>query len=184
MDDLYWMIDNEKYTIQGSNEAAPDTVYPLGIKTDDDGLNTITIDDLENVPESMGVFIHDLENDTYHNLREEDFQFFLAAGNYSNRFELTFSDANAEALNVDNLQLNTIDAFYNINTESLALYNPNLVDVTSIELYNLMGQQLTKINDISELDYSEYKVKYLSTGTYILKINTLSGLLSKKVLIK
>jgi hypothetical protein len=184
MDDLYWMIDNEKYTIQGSNEAAPDTVYPLGIKTDDDGLNTITIDDLENVPESMGVFIHDLENDTYHNLREEDFQFFLAAGNYSNRFQLTFSDANAEALNVDNLQLNTIDAFYNINTESLALYNPNLVDVTSIELYNLMGQQLTKINDISELDYSEYKVKYLSTGTYILKINTLSGLLSKKVLIK
>ena len=182
MDDLYWIIDDQQYTIQASNAVEPDTIYPLGIKTEDDGLNTITIDDLENVPDSTDIFIHDLENDSYHNLRESDFQFFLAAGNYSNRFELTFSDANA--LGVDELQLNTIDAFYNIETESLALYNPEFVDVKSIELYSLMGRQLIKINDISELDYSEYQVKNLSTGTYILKINTLSGLVSKKVLVK
>ncbi|TXE18508.1 choice-of-anchor D domain-containing protein [Psychroserpens burtonensis] len=184
MDDLYWMINDQQYTIQASNVAEPDTVYPLGINTEDDGLNTITIDALENVPQSIGVFIHDLEDDTYHNLRESDFQFFLAAGDYSNRFELTFSDANADTLGIDDVQLNTIDAFYNIETESVALYNPNFVNVKSIELYNLMGQQITKIKDISELNYSEYEVKNLSTGTYIIKIDTLNGLLSKKVLVK
>nr|WP_321243300.1 T9SS type A sorting domain-containing protein [uncultured Psychroserpens sp.] len=184
MDDLCWIIDNEKYTIQGSNEAEPESVYPLGIKTEDDGLNTITIDDLENVPDSIGIFIHDLENDTYHDLRVEDFEFVLPAGEYLDRFELTFSDANADALGVDDTELNTIDAFYNLETESIALYNPNFVDVKSIELFNIIGQQVTKIENISELDYSEYKVKNLSTGTYILKIDTLSGLLSKKVLVK
>ncbi|WP_084142371.1 LamG-like jellyroll fold domain-containing protein [Psychroserpens burtonensis] len=184
MDDLYWMIDDQQYTIQASNVVEPDTVYPIGIKTTDDGLNTITLDDLENIPNNMGVFIHDLENDTYNDLRENDFQFFLAAGEYSNRFELTFSDATEDTLEVDELLLKTIDAFYNLETESVALYNPNFVDVKSIQLYNLIGQQITKIKHISELDYSEYEVKNLSTGTYILKINTLSGLLSKKVLVK
>nr|WP_321222405.1 choice-of-anchor D domain-containing protein [uncultured Psychroserpens sp.] len=183
MDDLYWIIENEKYTIQGSNEAEPESVYPLGIKTEDDGLNTITIDELENVPDSIDIFIHDLENDSYHNLRTGDFEFVLPAGEYLDRFELTFSEADA-ALSVDDIKLNTIDVFYNLETESIALYNPNFVDVKSIALYNIIGQEVTRIENISELDYSEYLVKNLSTGTYIIKIDTLSGLLSKKVLVK
>nr|WP_321237364.1 choice-of-anchor D domain-containing protein [uncultured Psychroserpens sp.] len=184
MDDLFWMIDDEKYTIQGSNEAEPESVYPLGIKTRDDGLNTITIDSLEYVPDSIEIYIHDIENNTYHNLREADFEFFLPAGEYLNRFELTFSDGNADSLGVDDIKLKTLDVFYNNDTDSIALLNPNLVDVKSIELYNIIGQSITTIENISEMDYSEYEVKNLSTGTYIIKINTLSGLLSKKVLVK
>ncbi|WP_298760976.1 LamG-like jellyroll fold domain-containing protein [uncultured Psychroserpens sp.] len=182
MDDLFWMIADEKYTIQGSNLAESDTVYPLGIKTNDDGLNTITIDNLENVPSTIDIFIHDIENDTYHNLREGDFQFFLPAGEYLNRFELTFSEG--DSLSVDDNELKTVDVFYNNETESIVLLNPNAIDVKSIELYNIIGQNITTIENISELDYSEYKVKSLSTGTYIIKIDTLSGLLSKKVLVK
>jgi hypothetical protein len=184
MDDLFWMIDNEKYTIQGSNEAEPESVYPLGVKVDDDGLNTITIDSLENVPDNIEIYIHDIINDTYHNLRDADFEFYLPAGEYLDRFELTFRDASSDSLSVDDTELRTLDAFYNNETESIALLNPNMIDVKSIELYNILGQNITTIENISELDYSEYEVKNLSTGTYIIKINTLSGLLSKKVLVK
>ena len=74
--------------------------------------------------------------------------------------------------------------YYNIETESIVLFNPNFKDVKSIALYNIIGQKITTIEDISELDYAEYKVKNLSTGTYIIKIDTLSGLISKKVLVK
>ncbi|WP_460218512.1 choice-of-anchor D domain-containing protein [Psychroserpens sp. MEBiC05023] len=183
MDDLFWMIDNEKFTIQGSNEANPESTYPLGIKTRDDGLNTITIDELEYVPDSIDIFIHDIENNTYHNLREGDFEFFLPAGEYLERFELTFSES-GDALSVDDSDLKTLDTFYNNETQSIALHNPNFVEVKSIELYNIIGQNIIKIENISELDYSEYQVKNLSTGTYIIKIDTLSGLLSKKVLVK
>ena len=182
MDDLYWIIDNEKYTIQGSNEAEPESVYPLGIKTSDAGLNTITIDKLEFVPDTIDIYIHDIENGTYHNLREGDFTFFLPAGEHLNRFELTFSQG--DSLGVEENELNTIDVYYNIETESIVFFNPNFKDVKSIELYNVIGQKITSIENISELDYSEYKVKNLSTGTYIIKIDTLSGLISKKVLVK
>ncbi|OUS02727.1 hypothetical protein A9Q86_02640 [Flavobacteriales bacterium 33_180_T64] len=184
IDDIYWTIENEKFTIQGSNEAEPESVYPIGIKTSDDGLNTITIDYLENVPDSIEIYIHDIENNTYHNLREGDFEFFIAAGEYLDRFELTFRDASEDALSVNDTELKTIDVFYNNETQSIALFNPNFVQVKSIELYNIIGQNITRIENISELDYSEYEVKNLSTGTYIIKIDTLSGLLSKKVLVK
>ncbi|WP_299278068.1 choice-of-anchor D domain-containing protein [uncultured Psychroserpens sp.] len=182
MDDLFWMIDDEKYIIQGSNLAEENTIYPLGIKVSDDGLNTITIDDLENVPDDIDIFIHDTEDGTYHNLREGDFQFFLPAGEYLNRFKLTFSEG--DSLSVDDDELKTLDVFYSNDTESIVLLNPNFIDVKSIQLFNIIGQNITTIENISELDYSEYEVKNLSTGTYIIKINTLSGLLSKKVLVK
>ncbi|WP_052467157.1 choice-of-anchor D domain-containing protein [Psychroserpens damuponensis] len=184
MDDLYWLINDEKFTIQGSNEVEPETVYPLGIKTINDGLNTITIDALENVPDTIEIYIHDIENDTYHDLRASDFEFVLTAGEYLDRFELTFRNAHADTLSIDETKLNTIDVFYNLESQSIALYNPNFIDVRSITLFNIIGQEVAKIEDISELDYSEYQVKNLSTGTYILKIDTLSGLLSKKVLVK
>ncbi|MEH6536612.1 MAG: choice-of-anchor D domain-containing protein [Psychroserpens sp.] len=183
MDDLFWMINDEKFTIQGSNEAEPGSIYPLGIETSDGGLNTITIDRLENVPDSIDIFIHDIENDTYHNLRDGDFQFFLLAGQYLNRFELTFSE-DQDSLSVEENELNSLDVFYNNETESIGLLNPYFIDVKSIELYNIIGQNIIKIENISELDYSEYQVKNLSTGTYIIKMDTLSGLISKKVLVK
>lgn len=182
MDDLFWMIDNEKFTIQGSNEAETDTVYPLGIKTSNDGLNTITIDSLENVPDDVEIYIHDLLNDTYHNLREGDFQFFLAAGEYLDRFELTFSTE--DSLSVEEQELLSIDVYYDNEVQSIVVFNPNFVKIKSIELYNILGQNIIDIENISELDYSEYEVKNLSTGTYIIKMDTLSGLLSKKVMVK
>ncbi len=183
MDDLFWMIEGEKYTIQGSNEAEPESIYPLGVYTSDDGLNTITIDQLENVPDDVDIFIHDLDDDSYHNLRESDFEIYLPAGEYLDRFELTFME-NADALSTEEAIVKTIDVFYDNDSQSIVLMNPNFIDVKSIEMFNIIGQNITRIENISELDYSEYEVKNLSTGTYIIKIDTLSGLISKKVLVK
>ena len=45
-DDMFWMIDNDKYIIQGSDDAEVTAVYPLGVIVNEDGLNSITIDEL------------------------------------------------------------------------------------------------------------------------------------------
>ncbi|WP_299224448.1 choice-of-anchor D domain-containing protein [uncultured Psychroserpens sp.] len=183
VDDMFWMINNEKYTIQGSNEVELETVYPLGITVDNTGLNTISINRLENVPDELDIFIHDKSDNTYHNLRENDFQIHLNAGEYLDRFEMTFRDAN-ETLSVEESELDDLEVYYSNENESLVLLNPNYKDVKSIELFNIVGQSITTLEDISELDYSEYKVKNLSTGTYIVKLYTVSGSVSKQVLVK
>ena len=183
MDDMYWMIDGEKYIIQGSNDTEIDTTYPLGITTDTDGINTISINALENVPDSIDIFIHDIENNIYHNLRESDYEIFLNAGEHLDRFEMTFRDAN-DTLSISENELNSLTVYYSNETQSLVLLNPNFKEVKSIELFNIIGQSIHTIKDISELDYSEYEVKDLSSGTYIVKINAVSGSVSKKVLVK
>lgn len=183
MDDMFWMINGDKFIIQGSNDAEIDTTYPIGIKTDSEGLNTISINGLVNVPDSMDIFIHDMENNSYHNLRDSDYQIYLTAGEHLDRFEMTFRDA-SDTLSIDDNALNTLEVYYSNDIESLVLLNPNFTKVKSIELFNIVGQSIHTIKNISELDYSEYEVKHLSSGTYIVKINTVSGSVSKKVLVK
>ncbi|NRA91453.1 MAG: T9SS type A sorting domain-containing protein, partial [Psychroserpens sp.] len=183
LDDMYWMINGNKYVIQGSDEAEVDSVYPIGIHTDSDGLNTISINALENVPDDLDIFVHDIENNYYHNLRDSDYEVYLDAGEYLDRFEITFTDAD-DTLGLDDNDLYGIDVFYSNELESLVLLNPNFVEVHSIELFNVVGQSIHTIKDISEMDYSEYEVKHLSSGTYIVKMHTVSGSVSKKVLVK
>ncbi|MFK7781827.1 choice-of-anchor D domain-containing protein [Psychroserpens sp.] len=184
IDDMYWMIDGGKYIIQGSDDVEIDTTYPLGIITDTQGVNTISINALENVPNDMDIFIHDIQNATYHNLRESDYEIYLDAGEHLDRFEMTFRDADDTLSVDDNKELSALEVFYSNDIESLILLNPNFKEVKSIELFNIVGQSIHTIKDISELDYSEYEVKNLSSGTYIVKINTASGSVSKKVLVK
>ena len=182
LDDMYWMLNDEKYIIQASNELEETTVYPIGITTDTDGLNTITIDALENVPSDLEIYVHDKELGIYHDLRDSDYEIFLNAGEYLTRFEITFR--NEDALSIDDEETNGVDVLYSNDKEKVVLLNPNGLEIKSIEMFNILGQSVWTINDISESGYSEYEVKNLSTGAYIIKLYTVSGSVSKKVLVK
>ena len=69
MDDMYWMIADDKYTIQGVDDINETTVLPLGIHTKNDGINVITIDQLEYAPSDLEVYLHDKELNSYHDLK-------------------------------------------------------------------------------------------------------------------
>ncbi len=183
MDDMYWMINGDPYIIQASNEAESTTLYPLGIRTNSDGLNTITIDALENVPDNLNIYVHDRVLNLYHDLRQSDYEVFLNPGQYHDRFEITFEATNA-SLGVADETLNNIDIRYSNTIEKIVLINPKLLDIKSIEVFNILGQSIYTIKNISESGYSEYDVKNLSTGTFIIKLLTGSGsVVTKKVLV-
>ncbi|WP_411895258.1 choice-of-anchor D domain-containing protein [Winogradskyella sp. A2] len=184
IDDMYWIINDEAYMVQANSEAEVDTVYPLGVKTDTDGNNTITIDELENVPSDVNIYLHDKVLEIYHDLRASDYSIFLNAGEYLDRFEITFG-VNGDALGIDDIESESLDVLYSNDIEKIVLINPNLIEVSSIELFNILGQSVHQIENISESGYSEYDVENLSTGTYIIKLYTASGSVStKKVLVK
>ena len=71
VDDMYWMINDEKYVIQGLNEFTPETILPLGIHTKKASEIKITIDK---------------HNDCYYVYRMED-QTFMAQGKTRNELE-------------------------------------------------------------------------------------------------
>ncbi|APY09409.1 hypothetical protein BWZ20_14320 [Winogradskyella sp. J14-2] len=183
-DDMFWIIGNEKFIIQANDNANLTTVYPLGIKTSADGISTFTINALENVPNDVNIYLHDKTLNLFHDLRVSDYEIFLNEGEYLNRFEITFA-TEAQLLGIDDEENNSLDVLYANNKEKIVLINPNLIDVKSIELFNILGQSVHKFESISESGYSEYEVKNLSTGTYVIKLYTVSGSVStKKVLVK
>jgi hypothetical protein len=184
MDDMYWMINEDAYIIQASDQAESSTVYPIGIKTNTDGLNTVTIDALENVPNDINIYVHDIVLELYHNLRQSDYEVFLNAGQYHERFEITFSTSE-DLLGVDDATHNGIDLRYSNQSKKLILINPNLIDIKSIELFNMLGQSIYTNSAVSKSHFSAYDVKNLKTGTYIIKLSTRNGsVVTKKVLVQ
>lgn len=92
-DDMYWVIEDRQFVIQATSDVNTTTILPLGLHTGADGVNTILIDDLQNVPDDLEIVIYDRETNTYHNIRNNNgFSIDLLAGNYRNRFELRFKD--------------------------------------------------------------------------------------------
>jgi hypothetical protein len=181
MDDMYWLLEDEKYTIQGINDINESTVLPIGIHTSDPGLNNITIDVLENVPDNLDIYVHDKELEIYHDLRTGKYQIYLEVGTYLDRFEITFTN---QVLGVEeNEMANSLQVSYVNENESIMIQNPELLTIKSVEMFNIIGQSILTIDDIETEVSTEIKTNKLSVGTYIIKLKTDLGVINKKVLV-
>ena len=108
---MYWLIDTDKYVIQATDQITDETILPIGIHVRNDGNNSISINKLENTPDNLMIFVHDKELNSYHNLKDRNYEVFLLAGDYLDRFEVTFGNSNALDIN-DASNEATIDVFY------------------------------------------------------------------------
>ena len=181
IDDMFWMIDNEKYSIQGIDQINTSTIIPIGIHTNDAGLNTITIDKLVNFSSDLAIYVHDTELDIYHNLRESDYIIHLEAGDYLERFEITFT---TQSLSVDDIESNNINALYANDTNNIVISNPKNLEIDSVKIINMIGQVVMTFKEIDSSNTVKLKTKKLSVGTYIINLKTENGEISKKVLVK
>ena len=183
-DDMYWMITDNKFVIQGIDVIEASTILPLGLHTATNGINTFTIDALENVPDDLDIYVYDKVTETYHDIRVNDFSIDLQAGEYLERFELRFSDANSLSTEELTIEDTGLQFYFANNNKSIVINNPELHEINSVEFYNILGQSIKKFDKIEIKEYTELKTNNLSTGNYILEIKTPSGKISKKVLIE
>ncbi|WP_341216683.1 LamG-like jellyroll fold domain-containing protein [uncultured Wocania sp.] len=182
VEDLFWIFNNKNFVIQAVNNFDDTQILPLGIKIDKEGLATIKIDELENIDSNKAIYLHDKELNVYHDLKESEYDVHLATGEYLNRFELTFSKA-SQSLSTDETNKNPIEVYFSNEDMNVVVHNPNSQLIESVEMINILGQSLFKFEINSNDDYLRYKASQMKTGTYILKIETEYGKLSKKVLI-
>ncbi|GAL80084.1 internalin [Algibacter lectus] len=181
-DDMYWLINNEKFSIQGINTMNETTKIPLGIHTKTNGANTISLDEIEHFPEDLNIYLYDKELNISHNLKESNYTIYLAAGSYLNRFEITFIEqatlANTEFEN------NKIDMYFSNSENSIVINNPSSIYIESIQMYNLVGQSVFNLETKTKKSNFSHRVEKTHPGVYILKIKTSHGVLSKEVLKK
>jgi len=109
----------------------------------------------------------------------------MPVGTFDNRFSLRFNGQGS--LNTNQNQLESgIEIAYSFSTDIISIKN-HLVDTTvnEIQLYNLLGQKVANWNVETQAQSSiEINPSQISTGTYIIKVMTTNGIITKKILIK
>ena len=183
MDDMYWLIEGNKYGIQGVGAVTDQTIIPIGVSISTAGMNTITIDDLENVPDDLDIYIHDEELNIYHNIRESDYQVYLESGDYLSRFSMVFQPGD-NTLGTQEIEQSSIVVYFNATNGKIIVQNPNSLAIDQLELFNILGQSVLFDDAIKTQLYSEVETPTLSAGTYIVNLKTKGQTISKKLIIR
>lgn len=180
--DMYFINGEAKLVIQGEGFFNEASQYKLGVKTSEEGLVKFALDELINFDDQQ-VYIYDSVTETYHNINQEMFSIQLPAGLYENRFYVTFTNV---TLGTGDQLLNAYDVTFTNNDNSINITNKNLeVTTKTVSLFNIIGQNI-QTWDVENQSQQSIKipVKKYSAGTYIVKLITSTGTVSKKIIIK
>ncbi|WP_288955763.1 T9SS type A sorting domain-containing protein [uncultured Polaribacter sp.] len=182
--DVFWKFPNNesKYIIAGVQDISDDLEVPFDIVMNYDGSVVIKIDDIEAIDRE--VFIKDKITEKTYLLNNKTVALQLNKGLHSNRFTLAFKGTVlSTSTNTNEILENNILVF--TNTNDLIINNYSELEIDKIEVFNILGKKLNhwKINE----NLKSYKLrinKELSTGVYIVKINSDKGEINKKIILK
>ncbi len=167
--EIYFDINDNPYII---NVVAFDEAkkIPLGFRNTYEALYKIEIDKILNFDDSQNIYIHDTDNNVYHDIKDVPFTVTMPADTNSSRFEITFNTEST--LNVID---NIIKDFYvtqNNDSQKLTISNPKTVGLRDINVYDISGKLIfTKTNLGSDTEYS-FTTSAWSDGVYIVNLTT------------
>ena len=159
---------------------------PLGFRNTQEANYKIAIDEILNFDLNQNIYIHDIDNKVYYDLKSAAFEVKMPAGINTSRFEITFNSGNDTkiALGVED---NTIDNFkvaQNNSTQNLIIGNPNRIALKEIKIYDISGKLIfSKPKLGSEQSYS-FLTSNWSTGVYIINFTSFDNHSeSKKIIV-
>ena len=179
--DLYFLIDDSEYTIQGVGAFDVNKSYPLGVKTDIIGNVQFVVDSAEFLPANQKIYIHDKETSIYYDITEKAAEVNLPAGTYDTRFELTFQTDKTLAIGENELPESMVIIYNNEIKKKLFISKNKSVDIKEISIYNIVGQQLSTLKKVPRMNTIEIPFN-VQSGVYLIKIITAEGVISKKVI--
>lgn len=152
---------------------------PLGLISENEGRMSISLQKVENLPESFNIYLIDEEKQVYVNLREQDYEFSAGKMEYSSRFYLSFSPVtfpgNEELFNAPFSLMNAtqdISIRMNLEDQERGLLRISTINGQLIELLEVMGKENISIQGIK------------SNGVYLVTYISGDKQFSRKVLVK
>ncbi|WP_296386866.1 T9SS type A sorting domain-containing protein, partial [Winogradskyella sp.] len=180
--DAYFSLDEKAYSGQ-AYPFAEALKIPLVIDIEQQQPLRFRIFDIQNFEESQGIYIHDIENDIYVNLRNQDYDLNVEPGNYTDRFEIVFTPDNA--LDIKTLDFNTLTIHQNNGVHQLEVLNPKNLDVSSIEVFDVAGKRVLSTSYDSILNRYELSTVDLSDAVYVVSVKSkTNSVKSQKIIVK
>lgn len=169
--DVYFFLDNDKYVIQGVNFDINKRI-PIGIKSTDNASFKFDASTIVNFDPNQNIYIFDRQDGTYHDIKNEAYLINLPTGVYNDRFEITFKN---DALSVSNPIIENIIVIQNNASQLLTVFNPNLLDIKSVTLFDMTGKLLFDKIKLGSKNSYEFSTTSLSDGIYLVKIQSSDG---------
>ncbi|WP_081209527.1 PKD domain-containing protein [Salegentibacter sediminis] len=187
VEDMFWMIDEDKYVIQAVPDFNEDQVLPLGVRIKGQSEFTFKIDTLENWPADKPVYLKDNMNDSIHDLRKADYKGVSEVGEILDRFEIVFhkepdqiipEEPNPEA------ELTNIQIRYHHDNRELIIMNPDLIKINEVMIFDLVGKRIQDFKEIPQAKEIILDIRPIGSSVYIVKLLTPSGVKNIKFLMK
>ena len=152
-DDLNWIIENERYVIQGVGAFNDTKKYPLGMFLTNSGNIKISLDRFENFDSPIDVFVYDAQLESYTQINNLDYTSYMSNGEYTDRFYIAFK--NNDDTSLAKRSLSTAEVFFEntrINylstTKELYVNTNSSNSIKNVTIYNLNGQKVYAENGI------------------------------------
>lgn len=187
--DMFFLIGENKFVIQGVGTFNKNASYPIGVKTDAEGIVKFMIDDVENFDPNQAIYIYDGETNTYNNIRTNDYEVNMVAGTNTTRFSLRFLNP-ADIIIDKEEELDTndyIDIIHIQKTDHININNHiKNSNVKKVSLFNSTGHQIDnwKIEENRNQHNIQVHIKKPKLGVYIVKVETTKGEFTKKIIIQ
>lgn len=178
--DAYWVLNDKPYLAQAFN-FDENLKIPLVVKADSGNqLIRFRIFDVQNFNPNQSIYLHDIETDVYTDLTQGNYEVNLEVGEYTNRFEITFT--NNENIDIE-LESDNLAIFQNNPDSQLTIVNPNSLDIEDIVLYDVSGKLIFHHQNIATSTKHEFSTQGLSSGVYLLSVKINKSTINKKVVI-
>jgi hypothetical protein len=166
--DIYFLLENERYVIQGINFDV-DKRIPIGIKAADATTFKFDASTVLNFDESQPIYIYDAQDNTYHDVKNDTYEVTLPSGVYNTRFELTFKN---ESLSTHPEIASNFVIFQNNAAQQLTISNPNLIAIASVKLFDINGKLLFDNQKLEVKDSYKFPTNGLSEAVYLVQVLT------------
>lgn len=180
--DIFFPLNNK----QGVISTLPfgiDKRIPITLKVGSDSTFKIFVGDIINFDGSNNIYLYDDLTGLYYDIKNSFYEITLPVGVYSNRFQITFKDANALATNTS--IKNSFSIVQNNTNQLLSIANPNSIDVKEVILYDVLGKLIFDKSDLVTKTLYEFPTNSLSDGIYIVKLKTIDGQsISQKIIVE
>jgi hypothetical protein len=197
--DMYFLSGENQLVIQGVGTFDQFATYPIGVKTDAEGIVKFMIDDLENFDTNQPIYLFDNETNTYNNIKGSNFEINLPAGTNKTRFSLRFFNPTVDVIIKEPVPEPTpepqpqpettadIDIIHIQKSNNINIDN-RIKDcrVQKVRLYNDAALEVDnwKIEENRDQSNIQLHIKKTKMGVYIVKVETTKGEFTKKILIE
>lgn len=186
-DDLNWMINDQRFVIQGVGEFNENKSYPFGMFLTNSGDITISLNSLENFESPINVYIYDALSNSFNQINDNGFSLNISNGEYFNRFFITFQNVTPpegafSPLSIEDYSLNKLSIKSVLNSKEIVIDSRTSLKINKVEILDILGKKVSNIKNIDTTKIT-IPIQHINSKIIIVTIFTNNGIIRKKLII-